>query len=167
MKKTKKTIAFAVVLALWELATALSQPAGVSGPSSTKLPILAGSRADPQVVAIVERSCQSCHSSNTEWPLYGRVFPVTLLLEHDIRMAKSHMDLSRWPEYEESRKRLLLSEIGVVVRNGSMPPRRYTMLHPEAKLSSEEANEIYQWTRSNRRLLKQEPPGLNTSAARE
>jgi hypothetical protein len=92
---------------------------------------------------------------------------MTLLLERDIRMARSHMDLSRWAEYDESRKRLLLAEIGVVVRNGSMPPRRYALLHPEARLTPAEVNEVYQWTRSSRRLLKQESPELNTSAARE
>jgi hypothetical protein len=163
----KKTMAFAVAFALWVLATVLSQPAGTLRPSTTKLRILAGTGLDPQVVALLERSCQNCHSSNTEWPLYGRAFPMTLLIERDIRMARSHMDLSRWPEYEESRKRLLLAEIGVVVRNGSMPPRRYTLLHPEAKLNPEEVNEVYQWTRSNRRLLKRLSPELNTSTARE
>jgi hypothetical protein len=103
----KKTIVFAVVFALWAFATALSQPAGALRPSNKKLPILAGAGANPQVVALLERSCQNCHSSNTEWPLYGRVYPMTPLLERDIRMARSHMNLSRWAEYDESRKRLL------------------------------------------------------------
>ena len=63
------------------------------------------------------------------------------------------MDLSRWQTYEDSEKSLMLSEIGSVVRNRMMPPRRYTMIHPEAKLSSAEVNEVYQWTRANRKLL--------------
>jgi hypothetical protein len=66
----KKTIAFAVVFALWAFATVLSQPARALRPSNKKLPILAGAGANPQVVALLERSCHNCHSSNTEWPLY-------------------------------------------------------------------------------------------------
>ncbi len=152
----KKTISLLAVLALWAFATALRQPADVPGPMSSQQPILAGAHTDRQVVSIFERSCQNCHSSNTEWPIYSRIYPISLLIAHDVQAARSHMDLSRWPTYDPSQKRLILSEIGVVVRNGSMPPRRYTLLHPEAKLSTDEANEIYQWTRSNRRLLKQD-----------
>ena len=67
------------------------------------------------------------------------------------------MNLSRWQIYDDSEKGLLLAEIGSVVRNRVMPPRRYTMLHPEAKLSDAEATEIYQWTRSERRILNHSP----------
>lgn len=77
------------------------------------------------------------------------------------------MDLSRWAAYDDTRKKLILSEIGVVVRNGSMPPRRYTFLHPQAKLSTTEVNDIYDWTRSSRRSLKQRVSEQNISATRE
>jgi hypothetical protein len=147
----KKTILLLGAGAAWALASALSQPA-----RAVRRPILAGSGADTRVVAIFERSCTNCHSSNTQWPLYGRIHPVSLILRNDIRTAKSHMDLSHWEAYGDSRKRQILSEIGSVVRNGSMPPRRYTLLHPQAKLSVDEANEIYQWTRSARRSLKEQ-----------
>jgi len=35
-----------------------------------------------------------------------------------------------------------------------MPPARYTLVHPEAKLSPDDISAIYQWTRSNRNSLK-------------
>src|SRR5947209_4796597 len=135
----KKTVFLAGIVVLWAFASGLTQP--VDGPptASPKQSILAGAGASPRVIAIVERSCQNCHSSTTQWPLYGRVYPMTLLINHDVQSAKSHMDLSRWPLYDDSRKRLILSEIGVVVRNGSMPPSRYKLLHPNAKLSADEA----------------------------
>ena len=67
------------------------------------------------------------------------------------------MNFSRWQTYEDSEKSLMLAEIGAVVRNRIMPPRRYTMIHPEAKLSEADVKEIYQWTRADRRLLKHSP----------
>jgi hypothetical protein len=67
------------------------------------------------------------------------------------------MNLSRWEIYHNSEKYLLLSEIGSVVRNRVMPPRRYTIVHSAAKLSDAEASEIYQWTRAERRRLNASP----------
>jgi hypothetical protein len=67
------------------------------------------------------------------------------------------MNLSRWQIYDNSEKIVLLSEIGSVVRTHIMPPRRYTIVHPEAKLTDAEANAIYQWTRAERRRLGRSP----------
>lgn len=63
------------------------------------------------------------------------------------------MNLSRWETYTDDQKSRMLAEIGSVVRNHIMPPRRYTMIHPQAQLSDSEANDIYRWTRTERRLL--------------
>ena len=79
---------------------------------------------------------------------------MSALLQHDVKTARSHMNLSQWPMYDNAEKRRILSEMGEMVRSGAMPPRRYTLLHPEAHLTQEEANHIYEWTRSSRRLLK-------------
>jgi hypothetical protein len=89
--------------------------------------------------------------------VYSRIFPFSLMIEHDVHAARSHMNLSRWETYEEGEKSQILSEIGSVVRNRIMPPRRYTMIHPEAKLTDAEANAIYQWTRADRKLLINSP----------
>ena len=64
------------------------------------------------------------------------------------------MNLSRWQSYNNDEKSALLSEIGSVVRNHVMPPGRYTLVHPAARLSAADANEIYQWTRAERHLLQ-------------
>jgi hypothetical protein len=161
----KRIAALAIAFVTWVVLTVLSQPANVHSPRAKHTTVAAAS--DPQVATLLARSCQNCHSSNTEWPIYGRIFPMTILVQRDIRLARSHLDLSRWPEYDETRKKRLLAEIGVAVRNGSMPPRRYTFLHPEARLSGDDANQIYRWTRYTRRSLQQQIPPSNSSAARE
>jgi hypothetical protein len=135
----------------------LVQPVSAARQSASTEPILVGAHADAHVLSVIGRSCQNCHSLKTEWPLYSRIFPVSWMIEHDVQTARAHLNLSRWQIYEDSRKSLLLSEIGSVVRNRVMPPRRYTMLHPEAQLSEAEATEIYRWTRADRRLLSHSP----------
>jgi hypothetical protein len=127
----------------------------------SQAPLLAGSQITPNIASIIERSCQNCHSLRTEWPLYSKIFPFSELIESDVATARDRMNLSRWQSYNNDEKSALLSEIGSVVRNHVMPPGRYTLVHPAARLSTADGNEIYQWTRTERHLLQisRELPG--------
>jgi hypothetical protein len=97
-------------------------------------PLLEGAIINPIVMATIERSCQNCHSQKTEWPWYSYVAPASWMVEHDVRQARSHMDLSLWNDYD-ARKQTILAELGAVVLNRKMPLPQYTWLHPDAKLS--------------------------------
>jgi hypothetical protein len=122
-------------------------------------PILGGATASPAVVAIVEKSCQNCHSGRTEWPWYSYIAPMSWMVEKDVREARAHMDLTQWQMYDENKKSESLSAIGSAVRNRVMPPRRYIVLHPEARLTDEEIDQVYRWTRDERRRSRQSAPG--------
>jgi len=151
----KKLIAcFAVILAMWMLTSILIRPASaLQQQADASVPVLSDAHAEPDVLSLIERSCQNCHSLKTDWPLYGRIFPFSLLIQHDVQQARSHMNLSQWDRYDDSEKSRILAEIGSVVRTLLMPPRRYTLLHPDARLSPDEANRIYRWTQTERKML--------------
>ena len=154
----KRIFWFVTLFALGGLLGAqLVQPITAAQQATSVAPILIGARVDANVLALLERSCQNCHSLKTEWPLYSRIVPFSWLVGHDVQTARTRMNLSRWQVYDNSEKSLLLSEIGSVVRNHVMPPRRYTLVHPGAKLSDAEASGIYQWTRAERRRLNALP----------
>lgn len=121
-------------------------------------PLLAGASVPPAVMGVVSRSCQNCHSGKTEWPVYSYMAPMSWMVEKDVHDARSHMNLSHWNDYDSERRRQILSEIGSLVRNRAMPPERYLLLHPEARLSGTEAELLYQWTRSERSRLKTSEP---------
>jgi len=116
--------------------------------------ILNDAHIDPATLRIIQRSCQNCHSDQTEWPWYSRVAPGSWLLERDVSQARSRFNLSRWNGYTPLQQASILGAIGVAARTGVMPPSRYTLLHPDAKLSNEERQEIYQWSKAERRLLR-------------
>ena len=116
--------------------------------------ILRETRIDPETLAIVQRACQNCHSEKTAWPWYGHIAPVSWLLAHDVQEARTHMNLSRWQDYLTAERLRLLSAMGSAVRNREMPVERYLLLHPEARLTDAERQQIYQWTRSERSRLK-------------
>jgi hypothetical protein len=134
-----------------------------SGPTGNPT-VLREARIDPQTLAIVQRACQNCHSEQTRWPWYSHVAPVSWLIARDVKEARSHMNLSRWPDYSVDERMLLLSAIGSAVRNHAMPVKRYLLLHPEARLSDEERQQIYRWTRAERiRLRMSQPPASHSS----
>lgn len=124
--------------------------------SRVAAPPVEGVADDPAVSAILARSCQDCHSDRTHWPWYGHIPPASWLLNHDVKEARSHMDLSRWSKYSLDDKREILTEMGAVLRNNQMPPSRYLFMHSDARLSADETARLYAWTRSERRKLRAE-----------
>jgi len=104
--------------------------------------------------------CGNCHSERTEWPLYSYLPGVSWVLEKDVAEAREHLNLSRWDRYSVEEKRDLLGRIAAEIRNRQMPPARYTMLHPEARLSESDIQRILDWTKNQRRLSRNSP-GIN------
>jgi hypothetical protein len=133
---------------------AIVHPFGRMKSASTSDPLLMGAQIDPQVRRIVERSCQNCHSEKTEWPWYSHVPPISWLIENDVRQGRSHMNLSRWETYGIEQRRNILGELSPLVRNRRMPLPKYVVLHPGAKLSDSEIEQLTRWARSERQRLK-------------
>ena len=119
-------------------------------------PLFTGATLDHRTRALFQRACQNCHSDNTQWPWYSRVSPVHFIIAKDIENARRHVNFSNWESYPPARKRDLLARIGSLARTAQMPLPRYIWLHPEAVLSSSERQQIYDWTRAERKRLRQD-----------
>jgi cytochrome c len=111
-------------------------------------PVLQNADVPSDVLKILNGACLNCHSEKTEWPWYSRVAPLSWLVERDVSRARGKMNLSRWEENSAEEKIDLLKEIRAAARTGIMPPRQYTLVHPAAKLSPDQAQEIYNWARA-------------------
>ena len=131
----------------------LIHPFGTLSGSGNNQTILHGAQIDPAALAIVRRACQNCHSQNTAWPWYSHVAPMSWLIARDVQQARLHMNLSQWQDYSTDEQLRLLSAIGSAVRNREMPVQRYLLLHPEARLTDAEREQIYRWTRGERSRL--------------
>jgi hypothetical protein len=91
----------------------------------------------PRTRELAVRACFDCHSNETAWPWYSNVAPASWYVQRHV---------------EEGRRQLNFSEFGIghqeightdeVVRNGEMPPGYYTPLHPSARLSDAERDEL-------------------------
>ena len=143
--------------ALLILSTALAHvhPWGnVRAASQPDKPKLTGATIPVEVQQILERKCGDCHSESTHWPIYSQFAPASWLMEHDVSEAREHFNMSRWEEYGRESQVDLLTRIGAEVRSGEMPLKHYLLLHPGAKLTSEDRQMIYEWTRAERKRVK-------------
>jgi heme-binding protein len=77
-----------------------------------------------------------------------------------VKHAREHLNLSRWDSLDAADQRMLLTAIGTVIENREMPPRKYLVLHPEAKLSAEDSIRVIEWARAERRRLRASTPTL-------
>ena len=109
--------------------------------------IEATTRMSPEVSAIIERSCQNCHTYKTVWPWYSQVAPMSWLVASDVNEAREHLSLSDWANYDKKKALSKLDEICEEISEGKMPPMSYTMLHPEAKLTEEDKRIMCDWVK--------------------
>jgi len=142
-----------VAIGLLALASAFVHPYG-SVKSQRSAALLTGAEANLEITQIFERSCQNCHSERTEWPWYSYVAPLSWMIEKDVSMGRSHMNLSHWDAYSEEQKVELLTKVGVEVKNRQMPLPKYLNLHPQARLSNDEVVRLYTWAQGERRRLR-------------
>ncbi|GGG96113.1 heme-binding protein [Polaribacter pacificus] len=87
-------------------------------------------------------SCYDCHSNNTKYPWYNKIQPVAWFLEEHIKDGKKELNFSEWESLSNRRKASKLRSIIKQLESGEMPLDSYTLIHKDAKLSSEETNEI-------------------------
>ena len=104
--------------------------------------LLHGAKMPMDAKVVLVTKCADCHSSETRWPVYGRVAPGSWLIERDIVEARKKMDLSRWEEMPLETQEVLAAKIVQVARSGDMPPMQYRLLHWDANLLSSEVQAL-------------------------
>lgn len=97
------------------------------------------------VASTLDRACRDCHSNQTTWPLYSHVAPVSWLVVDDVKEGRAHLNFSEWGKLNQRRASRKLEEVCEEVRSGGMPPGKYTLLHPAAKLKPGEVDAICGW----------------------
>jgi hypothetical protein len=101
--------------------------------------------APEQVRAILHRACYNCHSNETVWPWYSNIAPVSWLVAYDVSEGREKMDFSTWNLYSPVKQAEMLRKAGKEVKEGDMPPLRYRIMHPEARLTAEDKRTLRLW----------------------
>ena len=97
----------------------------------------------PQTRALSVRACYDCHSNETRWPWYSGVAPISWVIQNHVVEGRETLNFSDWtrpqPEAAESAEE---------VSEGEMPPAGYGLMHPEARLSASERQQLIQGLRA-------------------
>ena len=103
---------------------------------------------------LARRACFDCHSNETVWPGYAQVAPISWLIQHDVDEGRQKLNFSEWQRPQEESK-----EAAESVRKREMPPRMYTLLHPEARLTTDERSALIQGLEATIGIEASERPG--------
>jgi cytochrome c len=118
-------------------------------------PVLEGAEVPEQVRATLETKCGDCHSENTRYPLYSHVAPLTWIIDRDVHLGRGSLNMSRWQFYNSEDRINVLTRLASEVHTGQMPPRTYVLFHPNARLSPQDQQLIYEWAKGERKHLRQ------------
>ena len=110
------------------------------GHDHTNPPVVQEPQWDSQQTReLAQRTCFDCHSNETVWPWYSNGAPVSWLLQHDVEEGRQMLNFSEWDKYGNP---YMADAVLRVLQEGKMPPAQYLPLHPEAKLSAEEKQQL-------------------------
>ena len=94
---------------------------------------------DPQTRDLAARACFDCHSSQTNWPWYTNIAPISWLTQHDVDEGRRRLNFSDWNPNSRT-----VRSISRAISEGNMPPSYYRMIHPSAQLSDAEKQLLIQ-----------------------
>jgi Haem-binding domain len=126
----------------------LFRPSRTNPPMEAAQDLSAAMHVDAGVQAILDRSCNDCHSNRTVWPWYSEIAPISWLVASDVNGARRHVNFSAWGAYPAYQRQSHLDDICKMVTERDMPPLTYTLMHAAARLSEPDRQAICAWTKA-------------------
>ena len=122
-------------------------------PRRTNPPVIASRSLEahvevpPDVHAVLKRSCYDCHSSETVWPWYSHVAPVSWYVINDVNTGRSHVNFQNWEaQVNEQEGKEHLGLVCKLIREGKMPPADYRVMHKGTDVSPAETSAVCAWS---------------------
>lgn len=113
------------------------------------------------IAPLFQRACADCHSGDTVYPWYATIPGIKQMIEQDIEEARKHIEISNgYPFQSHATSVEDLQAVENVIKEGSMPPLRYRLMHQSARLAEPEKQRIIEWAKRSRELLRAPDPGL-------
>jgi hypothetical protein len=140
--KRKLKWGFAVAVAGFVLLQ-LTNPARTNPPVVNDL--MATDPPPPPVAAMLHAACYDCHSSETRWPWYSHIAPMSWLIAGDVKEGREYLNLSEWPAPDPRRAAKWLDRMSDEITSGEMPLTKYTNIHADARLTDAQRNVLTDW----------------------
>ncbi len=158
---------FVIVLAVAFVAAQFIRPARVNPPVVESQTIFATGKVPQDVRAIIDRSCNDCHTNTVVWPWYSEIAPVSWLVVDDVEEGRKELNFSTWGTSTPRRQAKKLEEICEQVKEGEMPLEKYVFLHSTAKLSEADRQRLCEWSKAFRAEIVVAHPEAERKAERK
>ena len=123
----------------------LTNPARTNPPVPPGGDISATNPPPPQIAALLHAACYDCHSDETKWPWYSHVAPVSWLVVSDVNHGRRRLNFSEWPHDHPDWAARRLEQVSEELDYQEMPPQKYLLMHPEARLTDAQRRELIHW----------------------
>ena len=102
-----------------------------------KHPPVTGTLSAPEsVMKIYKRACYDCHSNETNLRWYDKLAPASWFVVEDVKVARSRFNFSEWDQLSSADQQGILWETVNELMANKMPLQRYTLIHPDARISA-------------------------------
>ncbi|HUQ30842.1 MAG TPA: heme-binding domain-containing protein [Pyrinomonadaceae bacterium] len=145
----------AITIAVLLVAFQFIRPARTNPPVDESRTISANGHLTPEVAAVLDRSCNDCHSNRTRWPWYSNIAPVSWFVVGHVNEGRREMNFSDWAGYSPEDRQGYLKKMCREVERGDMPLKSYLRLHSEANLSSEDVKLLCDWANAESQRVSQ------------
>ena len=122
------------------------RPDRTNPPVDAAQTVRATAAVPPAVESVLRRSCFDCHSSETRWPWYTGVAPMSWGVANHVKEGRAEFNLSNWGTYPARKRIAVLEKMCDEVREGKMPLREYLWLHRDATLSEADWKSVCDWS---------------------
>ena len=148
MKKIIRIIGIGLLVAF--IGIQFIRPNQTNPPLDPKTDFLTLTQPPAEVAQMIRNTCYDCHSHETKYPWYAQVAPVSWILQNHIVEGREHLNFSKWDTPQalgegEEEAGEILEEIVETIQEGEMPLWDYAMMHPEARLSDTQKNQLITW----------------------
>ena len=76
------------------------------------------------------------------------------LIANDVKGGRAHVNFSDWPHDHPDWSVRRWEDISEKLDYKEMPPAKYTLMHPEARLTDDQRKELIQWADAEAERLK-------------
>lgn len=102
--------------------------------------------APRDVMWILRRTCYDCHSTETRWPIWAYVAPMSWRVVSDVDRARERLNFSDWAALSPSQRIAHRAHVGPITAAHRMPLWYYVTLHPDGRLTDADRAALQQWS---------------------
>jgi hypothetical protein len=118
---------------------------------------LAANLPPPRIEKMLRAACYDCHSSETRWPWYSHVAPISWQIVQDVDDGRAQLNLSDWPVENPRRAAKKLEDMSEQIDYDEMPLKKYTFIHADARLTAAQKKDLTDWLDAQAAHLKTLP----------